>query len=188
MLLEATAFHAANGDLLPFRIGAAARSEATVRDIEAGTSTPGPGAGPFTLVQSIGDSVTLTTFEFDTAVGHHLELDVTLLLAAGVAIPCDAGPSCASTGIAEVIADNTARFFYEPSGDVRLVSESGHDYALGASGPRPVSEPASLLLLCVGGWALWSRLAVARASRRVCALRARERGHLQDAPIQSGAS
>jgi len=158
MTLEAAALHVANGLFIPTRIGAGTRSDARILDIEAGTGTPGFPAGPHTLVNSVGDSITLTTFEFDTAIGHHLEIGVDMLVSARAIIDPFEFAGQASTGTAEVIADNTAHFFYQPSGDVRLVSESGHDYAVSGPGPgpgpSPVPAPAPLTLLCVGAASL----------------------------------
>lgn len=131
MTLDATAEHTANGLFVPGTIGAAARSEARILDIESGIGTPR--LAPDTVVQSIGERVTVRTFEFTTAIGHHLQLDVGLLISAGVFIEPFRFEGQASAGTAVVIADHTARFFHEPSGDVRLVSESGHDYALSGS-------------------------------------------------------
>ncbi len=127
MTLDGTATHFADGPFPLGRIGAGVRNEAKIIDLEANTSTPN--FSPHTLLNSRGDYIPLTTFQFVTAIGHHLEIDVDLIVAAGAII--DAFPSfgAASQGIADVIADQTARFFYQPSGDVRLVSESGHDYA-----------------------------------------------------------
>ena len=127
MTLDAAATHFADGPFTPGRIGASARNDARIRDIEANTSTP-ISNGPHTLVNSSGTYIPLTTFQFDTAIGHHLEIDVDMLVAAKAII--DAFPTAgdASQGIADVIANNTAHFFYQPSGNFSLIAESGHDY------------------------------------------------------------
>jgi hypothetical protein len=165
MTLDATASHFANGPFTPTRFGAAARADARISDIEAGTSTPSFPNSPHTLVNSIGERITLTTFDFDTAIGHHLQIDVDLMAAARAVVDPAVFLGQASSGSAEVIADNTAHFFYQPSGDVRLVSESGHDYAASGPVPEPIPEPASLILLCVGS------ASILVATRRLSRLR-----------------
>jgi hypothetical protein len=128
MTIEASAIHFADGPFTPGRIGAAVRHEATIRDLESGNSTPS--FRPYNLVNSVGDNITLRTFQFDTAIGHHLELDVDLMVGAGAIIEALAGIGAASQGSADVIADNTAHFYYQPSASVQLMAESGQNYAL----------------------------------------------------------
>jgi hypothetical protein len=143
MVLDATAIHFADGTFSAGRIGASAVNEARIRDIEANTSTPP--FSPRTFVNSAGGSQTLTTFEFDTAIGHHLELDVVLTLFAGTILDPNPRAGTAAQATAEVISDNTAHFFHMPSGDVCLISESGHSYAI----PEPSSGIAIVFLAVV---------------------------------------
>jgi hypothetical protein len=143
MMLDATAIHFPDGTISAGSIGASAVNEARIRDIEANTSTPP--FSPRTFVNSAGGSQTLTTFQFDTAIGHHLELDVVLTVFAGTILDPNPRAGAAAQATAEVIANNTAHFFHLPTGDVRLMSESGHSYAI----PEPSSGIAIVFLAVV---------------------------------------
>lgn len=142
MTLEAAATHfTAEGLANPERTGAAARHEVEVRDLDNLVQLPGEGA---LVVNSRGESETVRSFELDTAVGHRLEILADLFVAAGVDASYEL--TGVSEGSADVVADQTAELFYEPSGDVGLLSESGHDYA--------VPEPGQPTLLALAGAAL----------------------------------
>ena len=52
-----------------------------------------------------------------------------------------------SEGSADVIADQTAELFYQPSGDVTLVSDSGHDYVAPEPGRGTLLGVSATLLL-----------------------------------------
>jgi hypothetical protein len=145
MTLDASAMHFTDGKgLNPPDTGAAARHEVEVRDLDDVTVPFGQGA---LVVNSIGDNERLRTFEFDTAVGHRIELEAHLILGAGVMVN---HPLYAFTeGEADVLAGNTAELFHEPSGGVRLVADSGHDYA--------APEPGRGLLLAFAAAAVWLR-------------------------------
>jgi hypothetical protein len=126
MTLDATAFELVDGTAPPFDVGAAARIEAEVLDLD---DLQRPPITRSLVINSNGTNETFSIFDFDTVVGHRLELDVKLLLGAGVLFPFGVNRQY-TQGMAQVVADQTGEFFYQPSGDVRLVSESGHDYAV----------------------------------------------------------
>jgi hypothetical protein len=168
MTLDATAIQVTDGtDLDPAGTGASARLEVEVRDLDDVTVPFGQGA---LLINSIGNHETLRTFEFDTLVGHRLDLVVDLYVAAGVSVDFLAHDF--TEGTADVLAEETAEFFYDPSGDVRLVSDSGHDYA--------VPEPGQAWLTLVGALALSYRRRRPGGPGRHC------RGGARLAALESG--
>jgi hypothetical protein len=126
MTLEATALYEFEiSDPTPDGIGSSARFEVEVRDLDDVLAPFGEGA---LLVNSLGDHETFGTFELDTAVGHRLAVVADLFVVASVDI--DFLEYGFSQGLADVVADQTARLSYQPAGDVTLVSDSGHDYAV----------------------------------------------------------
>jgi len=142
MTLGATAVHTTDVPTIdPAGTGASARHELKVRDVDDVTKPWGQAA---LVINSRGVNESFGTFEFDTAVGRRLEIVAELFVSAGVDIDFD---TQFAQGAADVLT-GTAQVFYEPSGDVGLVSESGHDYAV----PEPGSEAwlaalATLILL-----------------------------------------
>lgn len=142
--LDAAAVHSLDppvGDP-PDSTGAAARLEVVVKDLDV----LGPFGQGFLVINSRGDHETLGTIEFDTAIGHRVELVADLFVSAGVEV--DYLLHGFTKGTADVLADHTAELAYEPSGDVRLEADSGHDYAV----PEPsravlLATTAGLLLL-----------------------------------------
>lgn len=148
MTLDATAVHSVDGPgPNPDGTGAAARLEVEVRDPDNVAQPPGEGA---LLINSRGTDQRVGTLEFDTAIGRRVELVAELFVAAGVDV--DFATYAFSGGSADVVADQTAELFYEPSGDVQLASDSGHDYA--------VPEPGRGALL------VWSATLVLLRHRR----------------------
>jgi hypothetical protein len=152
MTLEGTAVHFADtpGPNLE-GVGAAVRHEVKVRDLDAPAQPTAQGA---LVINSAGIQEPSATFEFDTAVGHRIEIVADLFVAAGADI--DYLTYGYSQGSADVVADQTAELFFQPAGDVRLVSDSGHDYA--------VPEPSRGTLMLVSAAML---LLVPRSSARV---------------------
>jgi hypothetical protein len=143
MTLEATAFHFIDGSHPnPPGTGAAARHELEIRDLDDISVPFGEGA---LTINSRGMNETLRTVEFDTAVGHRLEIVVDLFVSAGANIDYPQYDFTQAT--AEVLAEQTAELFYQPSGDVRLVSESGHDYVPEPGWGALLSVSAMVLLL-----------------------------------------
>jgi hypothetical protein len=138
MTLEATAIHFTDPHVAyPDGTGAAARLELEIRDLDNIAQLPGTGA---LVINSRGMVEPSRTVELQTAIGHDIEILTDLFVSAGADIDFDLlGFSQAE---AQVIADQTGEIFHEPSGDVRLVSDSGHDYA--------APEPGRGLLLAVG--------------------------------------
>jgi hypothetical protein len=146
MTLEATAVHfTLEGLADPDGTGAAARHEVEVRDLDNLVQAPGEGA---LVVNSRGASEGLRSFELDTAVGHRIEILADLFVAAGV--DASYATTGVSEGTAEVLAGQTAELFHEPSGDVRLVSDSGHDYAAPEPG-QPTLLALGAAVLALGG-------------------------------------
>jgi hypothetical protein len=134
--LDATALHfidppAGNP---PDSTGAAARLEVVIKDLDDVTRPFGQSA---LLLNSRGDHETLGGIDFDTAIGGRIELVADLFVAAGVQV--DHPLYAFTSGTADVLADHTAELAYEPSGDIRLEADSGHEYA--------VPEPSRALLL-----------------------------------------
>jgi hypothetical protein len=157
MTLDAVAFHFtdAPGPVVSDKIGAAARHELEVRLLDAPTQLPARGA---LLVNSRGESTTSRLVTVDTAIGHRLEILSDLFLGAG-ADP-DHQFTFGTTASAEVRAGQTAELFYEPSGDVRLETESGHDYAAPEPGRATLlALAAAALLLRRTSWVLRLRSA-----------------------------
>ena len=116
-----------------------------MRDAESIQNPPVLGA----LVINSRDTVEpSTTIQLNTAIGHRVELGAQLFVSAGVDL--DFASNGYSQASADVVADQTGELFYQPSGDVRLVSDSGHEYAV----PEP-GGPA--LLLAAVPILLWRR-------------------------------
>jgi hypothetical protein len=146
MSLEASALHVIDGPSLdPEGTGASARHEVTIRDLDVIVQPAAEGA---LVINSRGVTETSRTLELDTAVGHRIELVADLFVSAGVDI--DFGTLGFTQGSADVLAEDTAELLYQPSGDVQLASDSGHDYA--------VPEPSRRILLLGALHALlWAR-------------------------------
>jgi hypothetical protein len=142
MTLDATAQHVIDElDPDPVGTGASARHEAEVRDVDDLGQLPGDGV---LVINSRGDHETFETFLFDTEIGDELELFARLIVTARVAV--NFGELSFSQGTAEVLASEAALYF-EPAGDVRLESESGHDYAPEPESAGTLAACAALLLL-----------------------------------------
>ena len=149
MTLEGSAVHFSDGLLPdPQGTGAAVRHDVEVRDLDDVTV---PSGQAFLVINSRGTHETSRTFEFDTAVGHRLELIANLSVNAIALV--DFATHGNTTATAEMLADQTGELFYQPSGDVTLASESLHDYA--------APEPARAILL-----ALSAALLLLRSARR----------------------
>jgi len=138
MTLEGSAVHFTDPSVAnPESTGAAARHEVEVSDLDNITQLPGMGA---LVINSRGVVEGLRTFDLDTAIGNRLKLVANLQVSAGVDI--DFTLNGFSQGSADVIADQTAELVYQPSGDIRVVGDSGHDYV--------APEPGQALLLLAG--------------------------------------
>jgi hypothetical protein len=152
MSLEASALHVVDGPSPnPDGTGAAARHEIALRDVDVIVQPAAEGA---LVVNSRGVSEASRTVELDTAVGHRIEIVAQLFVSAGVDI--DHAVLGFTQGTADVLAEDTAELFYQPSGDVQLVSDSGHEYAV----PEPSRR---LLLLASLPVLLWARRRVRHA-------------------------
>jgi hypothetical protein len=135
LTLEASAIHFTDVPIAdPNGTGAAARLEVEVRDAESLGNPPVLGA---LVINSRGTVEPSKTIQLDTAIGHRVELGAELFVSAGVDL--DFGSNGFSQASADVIADQTGELIFQPSGDLRLVSDSGHDYA--------VPEPGGPVLL-----------------------------------------
>lgn len=126
MYLNATALHFIDANIVvPSGTGAAARHEFRIRDLDAIQQPDGVGA---LVINSLGDVETFRTIDFPTAIGHHIELTGDLFVAARVLV--DYTNYGFTQGRADVSAEHTAVSGYVPTGDVTIVSDSGHDYAV----------------------------------------------------------
>jgi hypothetical protein len=146
MTLEGSALHFADGTFEPGKVGAGVRYEAKVSDLDDLGKLPATGA---LVINSAGTAEGFRMLEFDTVIGHRMEFDVHLMPSARAIIDS----STLTQGTADVLADHTGNFFHQPSGDVRLVTESGHNY---------VPEPSAAIALL----ASLARLAIGRRRRR----------------------
>jgi hypothetical protein len=136
MTLAATTIHFVDGSIFdPQGTGAAVRYEVAVSDLDnlAQPSTEGS-----LVINSRGFEETSRLLELDTAIGHRVELVADLAVNAGVRV--DYPFLGVSKGTATALAEQTGELFHEPSGDVRLATESGHNYTV----PEP--DPVALLL------------------------------------------
>jgi hypothetical protein len=116
--------------------GAAHRVE--VRDLDDFLTEPVRGE----LILGEGPTGPLT-LEFSTAVGHRVEIAADLTVGARIDI-FNAGVFYYSQGTYDAVAE-TAEVFFEPSGDVRLETASGHDYTV----PEPIGQVWSALCALV---------------------------------------
>jgi hypothetical protein len=138
MTLDAAATHFTDPSFPnPDGTGASARHELVLRDADVIVQPPALGA---LVINSRGVLETSRVVELDTAVGHRIEIVADLFLGAGVDI--EDGVTLYSQGAADVLAENTAELVFQPSGDVTLATDSGHDYA--------APEPGRGVLLAVG--------------------------------------
>jgi hypothetical protein len=152
LTLEASAIHVTDVAIAdPNGTGASARLEVAVRDTESIQNLPVLGA---LVINSRGTVEPSKTIQLSTAIGHRVELDAELFVSAGVDL--DFAANGFSQATADVIADQTGELVFQPSGDVRLVADSGHDYAV----PEP-GGPA-LLLASLPAW-LWRRRSSGRS-------------------------
>jgi hypothetical protein len=143
MTLDATAVHLTDQPVAnPGGTGAAARHEVEVRDLDNIAQPSGVGV---LVLNSRGVQQGSTMVEFNTVIGHRLELIAGLFVSAGVNV--DYAMQGFSQGSADVAAEQTAELFFQPSGDVRLVSDSGHDYAVPEPGRGTLLAVAAALLL-----------------------------------------
>ncbi len=111
---------------------------------------------------SSGSTLAAYTFTLQTAVGRVVSLNGFMDVRAeayvnGLSLPGDVLATSA------VDAAHTAHFYYEPTGDLSLVSASGHDYTAPEAAPVPeASSLVSLGLLLLG---LASGIAAGRRRR-----------------------
>ena len=146
LTLDASAIHFTDVAIAdPNGTGAAARLEVAVRDAGNIQNLPVLGA---LVINSRNTVEPSTTIQLNTAIGHRVELGAQLFVSAGVDL--DFAANGFSQASADVVADQTGELFYQPSGDVRLVADSGHEYAV----PEP-GGPA--LLLAAVPVLLWRR-------------------------------
>ena len=106
-----------------------------------------PVATRMLAVDSTGTAITTGTVALDTEIGHQVEIKADLTVGAQVHV--DYAIYEVAQGTADAEAGQTAELFYEPVGDVRIETESGHTYA--------VPEPGRAILLAVGSALLWGR-------------------------------
>lgn len=144
MALDATAIHFVDPPNGVGPTGAGAGYEVVLRDVDDLTA---PLAQRTLAVDSSGLQLTSATLELGTAIGHRIELVADLRV--GAQVDVDYYINGVSQGSADVLAEQTAGLFYEPSGDVRLETDSGHDYA--------VPEPGRATLLGLAAAALLLR-------------------------------
>jgi hypothetical protein len=145
MTLAATAMHSVNpGSLDSQGTGAAARYDVALSDLDNPLQLPAAGS---LVINSRGFEETSRVLELDTAIGHQVELVADLSVNANVRV--DYPFLGVSDGTADVFAEQTGELFYDPSGDVRLETESGHDYA--------APEPRRAILLVLAAAALLLR-------------------------------
>jgi hypothetical protein len=139
MTLDATAVHFVDPSSGVGPTGAAAHFEVEIRDADALTQPP---AIRFLDITSDGVRQTSGTLELPTAIGHRIELLADLTVGAQVHVNFDDYE--VNQGAADAAAGNTGELLFEPAGDVRLVTDSGHDYA------APEPDRAMLLALAAG--------------------------------------
>lgn len=144
MTLDATATHVIDAVFpqQPPGTGASVRHELEVRDLDDIVQPAGQGA---LVINSVGTSQTFTTFEFETEVGHDLEIVAQLFVSAGADIDYASYPF--TEGTADVATGVPAEVFYGASGDVRLQSESGHDYLVPEPGWAALQTSSATILL-----------------------------------------
>jgi hypothetical protein len=142
MSLDAEAVHFVDPPSGVGPTGAGAHYEVELRDLDALTQ---PVVSRFLVIESFGTRQTSATLQLDTAIGHRVELVADLTV--GARVDVDFAKYNVSQGSADTAAAQTAGLFYEPSGDVRLETESGHDYAVPEPGQATLLAFAAVLLL-----------------------------------------
>ena len=147
MTLDATAVHVVDAPIAqPDGTGASVRHELEVRDLDDIVQPAGQGA---LVINSVGTNEGFAMFEFETEVGHELEIVAELFVSAGTDI--DYESFAFSEGSADVVTGQPAEVFYQATGDVRLESDSGYDYLV----PEPAAaalQVASVTILLTLHW------------------------------------
>lgn len=90
------------------------------------------------------------TLMLTTAVGNLLTVSGDLRLGVSAIAPLTAPSGGTTLATSAVVADHTARLYYQPQDGITLISASGHDYAIGASNSA-APEPGTFALLSLGG-------------------------------------
>jgi hypothetical protein len=145
MTLDATAVHFVDPINGVGPTGAGAHFEVEIRDLDEPTQPP---ALRFLDITSNGIRQTSGTLELGTAIGHRIELLADLTVGAQVHV--NFADYEVAEGNADAAAGNTGELFFEPAGDVRLMTDSGHDYAVPEPG-RGVLLALSAALLRLRG-------------------------------------
>jgi hypothetical protein len=143
MALDATAIHVVDPANGVGPTAAGATFEVEIRDLNVAQ----PPVTRFLSVASDGTNITSGMLELGTAIGHRIELLADLSV--GAQVWANFAEYEVAQGSADAVAGNTGELLYEPAGDVRLVTDSGHDYA--------APEPGRGLLLALAAAALLLR-------------------------------
>lgn len=146
MTLDAAAVHVIDAVFpqQPPGTGAAVRHELEIRDLDDVLQPFGQGA---LVINSVGMNQTFAMFEFETEVGHEIEIVAQLFVSAGADI--DYAAYSFTEGSADVVTGQPAEVFYQATGDVRLESDSGHDYGVPEPGVAALQAASATILLAL---------------------------------------